>query len=126
MYNSLKGVSTSLFARANVKSVAFGTPCSACPLITFCRRGVLQKGVQSLSVFAAGIVRGGMLVGFILPMNAPPSNQTRSETSMILRNIENSVCFSSNVNPGIINAWLINRVVSPFSGDASLLEGTPP
>ena len=32
----------------------------------------------------------------------------------------------SNVNPGLINPWLINRGVSPFSGDSSLLEGTPP
>ena len=27
----------------------------------------------------------------------------------------------SNVNPGLINPWLINRGVSPFSGDSSLL-----
>ena len=32
----------------------------------------------------------------------------------------------TNVNPGIIHLWLINRRVSPFSGDSSLLEGTPP
>ena len=32
----------------------------------------------------------------------------------------------TNVNPGLINPWLINRGVSPFSGDSSLLEGTPP
>ena len=31
-----------------------------------------------------------------------------------------------NVNPGLINSWLINRGVSTFSGDSSLLEGTPP
>ena len=31
-----------------------------------------------------------------------------------------------NVHPGLINPWLINRGVPPFSGDASLLEGTPP
>ena len=31
-----------------------------------------------------------------------------------------------NVNPGITTPWLINRGVSPFSGDSSLLEGTPP
>ena len=31
-----------------------------------------------------------------------------------------------NVNPGLINPWLTNRGVSPFSGDSSLLEGTPP
>ena len=31
-----------------------------------------------------------------------------------------------NVDPGLINPWLINRGVSPFSGDSSLLEGTPP
>ena len=29
-----------------------------------------------------------------------------------------------NVDPGLINPWLINRVVSPCSGDSSLLEGT--
>ena len=27
-----------------------------------------------------------------------------------------------NVNPGLLNPWLINRGVSPFSGDSSLLE----
>ena len=32
----------------------------------------------------------------------------------------------SDVNPGLINPWLIHRRVSPFSGDSSLLEGTPP
>ena len=32
----------------------------------------------------------------------------------------------SNVNPGLIIPWLINRRVSPFSGDSSLLEETPP
>ena len=31
-----------------------------------------------------------------------------------------------NVNPGLVNPWLINRGVSPFSGGLSLLEGTPP
>ena len=31
-----------------------------------------------------------------------------------------------NVNPGLINPWLINMGVSSFSGDSSLLEGTPP
>ena len=31
---------------------------------------------------------------------------------------------SGNVNPRLINPWLINRGVSPFSGDSSLLEGT--
>ena len=30
-----------------------------------------------------------------------------------------------NVSPGLINPWLMNRGVSPFSGDSSLLEGTP-
>ena len=35
-------------------------------------------------------------------------------------------CFRcGNVNPGLINPWLIHRV-SPFSGDSSLSEGTPP
>ena len=34
--------------------------------------------------------------------------------------------FLSNVDPGLINLWLINRGVSSFSGDSSLLEGTPP
>ena len=34
--------------------------------------------------------------------------------------------FSGNVNPGLINPWLINRGVSPFSGDSLLWEGTPP
>ena len=40
------------------------------------------------------------------------------------------VCLSGsqahNVKPGLINPWLINRVVPPFSGDSSVLEGTPP
>ena len=31
-----------------------------------------------------------------------------------------------NVNPGLINLWLMNRGGSPFSGDSSLLEGPPP
>ena len=31
-----------------------------------------------------------------------------------------------NVNPGLTNPWLINRGVSPFNGDSSFLEGTPP
>ena len=30
-----------------------------------------------------------------------------------------------NVNPGLIDHWFIDRGVSPFSGDSSLLEGTP-
>ena len=33
---------------------------------------------------------------------------------------------AANVNPGLINPMLINREVSPFSGDLSLLERTPP
>ena len=33
---------------------------------------------------------------------------------------------SLNVNPGLVNQWLINRGVSPFTGDSSALEGTPP
>ena len=33
---------------------------------------------------------------------------------------------SANANPGIINPWLINRGVSPFGWDSSLLEGTTP
>ena len=32
----------------------------------------------------------------------------------------------NNANPGLITHWLINWGVSPFSGDSSLLEGTPP
>ena len=31
-----------------------------------------------------------------------------------------------NVNPGLLNPLLIDRGVSPFRGDSSLLEGTPP
>ena len=37
-----------------------------------------------------------------------------------------NMAVTANVNPGIIHPWLINRGVSPFSGDSSLLEGTPP
>ena len=29
-----------------------------------------------------------------------------------------------NVYPGLINPWLINRGVSPFSGESSQLEGS--
>ena len=37
-----------------------------------------------------------------------------------------SLAVKKNVNPGLINPRLINRGVSPFSGDSSLLERTPP
>ena len=39
--------------------------------------------------------------------------------------LEALVWACGNVNPGLITPWLINRGVSPFSGDSSLLEGTP-
>ena len=43
-----------------------------------------------------------------------------------VRQVAGVTMASYNVNPGLINPWLINRGVSPFSGDSSLLEGTPP
>ena len=31
-----------------------------------------------------------------------------------------------NVDPRLINPWLINRGLAPFGGNSSVLEGTPP
>ena len=45
---------------------------------------------------------------------------------MLLKSAPCSSTLRFNVNPGLLNPWQINRGVSPFSGESSLLEGTPP
>ena len=49
--------------------------------------------------------------------------QTLQETHLLSRHYPST---GANVNPGLRSPWLINRGVSPFGGDSSLLEGTLP